>query len=80
MGTEIVEDRKGIKKKLTGRPIGMSDHQIPTGDKDMDGRCPNCGEVGLWDPIGSEGWEVSCANSDCRVSRFSIFVKEEDEN
>ncbi len=76
--TEIVKDRNGVKKKITGRPTGLRDWSIPTGEKDLDGRCPNCGEVGFWRYHGSHVYEAICTNDDCRVSKFSMFVEEEE--
>lgn len=69
---ETVEDSAGNEKRMVGRPAGLKDFDIPTGDKDIDWRCPLCKEVGYYSRTGYPN--PTCTNTDCRVDRYSPFV------
>lgn len=77
---EIVEDSRGYEKRMIGRPAGLQDFDIPTGEADLDWRCPACGQVGFFRRTGYSN--PSCTNRACRVDRFSPHVRdsESDEN
>jgi hypothetical protein len=75
--TTTVTDQNGVEKQMIGRPAGLKDFDIPTGDSHLDWRCPSCGEVGYFRRTGEFGPE--CTNSDCRVKRYSPFVEEIDD-
>jgi len=68
---ETVTDRNGVEKQMVGRPTGLRGRPIPTGDSDLDWRCPDCGEVGFY-RVRRRG--AGCTNPECRVDRFSPWV------
>lgn len=76
MSERIVENKDGEKVKIIDRPTGLKDWLIPTGFDILDGKCPNCGEVGFWQYHGSKTWEAICTNDNCRVSKFDMDLKE----
>jgi hypothetical protein len=69
---ETVTDKRDVQKQLIGRPAGMKDFDIPTGDSDLDYRCPNCGEIGFFRRRRKRN--PKCTNTACRVNHFSPFV------
>jgi len=68
----MVKDGDGDLRQMVGWPTGMGEHQIPSGDRHLDNRCPSCGAVGLFRPRGLS--DLTCTTSECRVSRFSPFT------
>lgn len=69
-----VTDPNGVEKTMIGWPTGLEDFDIPTGDIDLDWRCPQCGEVGYFTRTGYN--KPSCTNRECRVDRYSPFARE----
>jgi predicted RNA-binding Zn-ribbon protein involved in translation (DUF1610 family) len=69
-----VTDENGVEKQMIGRATGLKRWNIPTGNSDLDWRCPNCGEIGFYRVKRG----TMCTNRDCRVNQFSPFVQEAD--